>query len=83
MVETFGTKIWLWRLGLTMTYSKLMYTAKNSQVQKIWKQMGMKKLFVVMGRGREGMEIIPSLLFLVWEEKGKWKKKIKSTFINN
>ena len=54
-----------------MTYSKLMYTAKNSQVQKIWKQMGMKKLFVVMGRGREGMEIIPSLLFLVWEVKEK------------
>ena len=65
-----------------MTYSKLMYTAKNSQVQKIWKQMGIKELFVVMGRGgrgregeggggREGMEIIPSLLFLVWEEKEK------------
>ena len=63
-----------------MTYSKLMYTAKNSQVQKIWKQMGIKELFVVMGRGgrgreveggREGMEIIPPLLFLVWEEKEK------------
>lgn len=64
-----------------MTYSKLMYTAKNSQVQKIWKQMGIKELFVVMGRGeggkgeggggREGMEIIPSLLFLVWEQKEK------------
>lgn len=64
-----------------MTYSKLMYTAKNSQVQKIWRQMGIKELFVVMGRGeggkgeggggREGMEIIPSLLFLVWEEKEK------------
>lgn len=61
-----------------MTYSKLMYTAKNSQVQTIWKQMGIKELFVVMGRGeggegggREGMEIIPSLLFLVWEEKEK------------
>ena len=43
-----------------MTYSKLMYSAKNSQVQKIWKQMGIKELFVVMargeggGRGREG-----------------------------
>ena len=60
-----------------MTYSKLMYTAKNSQVQKIWKQMGMKELFVVMGRGREGMEIIPSLLFLLWEEKEKWKNKNK------
>ena len=62
-----------------MTYSKLMYTAKNSQVQKIWRQMGIKELFLVMGRGgkgeggggREGMEIIPSLLFLVWEEKEK------------
>ena len=33
-----------------------MYTAKNSQVQKIWKQMGIKELFVVMGRGGRGRE---------------------------
>ena len=52
-----------------MTYSKLMYTA---QIQKNWKQMGMKELFVVIERGGgRGWKIILSLPILVWEEKGK------------
>ena len=48
-----------------------MYTA---QIQKIWKQMGMKELFVVIesgGGGGRGWKIILSLPILVWEEKGK------------
>ena len=47
-----------------------MYTA---QIQKIWKQMGMKELFVVIerGGGERGWKIILSLPILVWEEKGK------------
>ena len=76
-----------------MTYSKLMYTAKNSQVQKIWKQMGMKELFVVMGsggRGREGesgggrgWKLLPLFSSLSGKRKRNERKKTKSTFINN
>ena len=72
-----------------MTYSKLMYSAKNSQVQKIWKQMGIKELFVVMGggggKGEGGREwkLFPLFSSLSGKRKRNERTKTKSTYINN